>query len=95
MIKNGGLVSCLDATTGSLIYREKLGSAGPYISSPVLAGNRIYIASHRGILTVFETGDNLNILAQSDLNEKIMATPAIVDNKLYIRTADSLFAFGE
>lgn len=95
MIKNGGMVSCLDATTGSLIYREKLGSAGAYISSPVLAGNRIYIASRRGILTVFETGDNLNILAQSDLNEKIMATPAIVDNKLYIRTADALFAFGE
>ena len=95
MIKNGGLVSCLDATTGSLIYREKLGSSGPYISSPIVAGDKLYIASRGGILTVFEIGDSLKILAKSDLNEQIMATPAIVDNKLYIRTSDSLFAFGD
>ena len=95
MIKNGGLVSCLDATTGSLIYREKLGSSGPYISSPIIADDKLYIASQRGILTVFEIGDSLKILAKSDLNEQIMTTPAIVDNKLYIRTSDSLFAFGD
>ena len=49
----------------------------------------------KGIVTVFEAGDEPKILAQNDLDEKIMATPAVVDNKLYIRTAGSLYAFGE
>jgi outer membrane protein assembly factor BamB len=95
MIKNGGLVSCFDAASGRLLYREKLGAAGMYFSSPIAANGRIYIASLNGIVTVFEAGDELNKLAQNDLEEKIMATPAVVDNKLYIRTAGSLYAFGE
>ncbi len=94
MIKNGGIVTCLNAETGSLIYREKLGSAGPYISSPIIAGDKIYISSRRGIISVLEVSDSFNILSQYDLNENIMATPAIVDSKLYLRGSDFLYAFG-
>jgi outer membrane protein assembly factor BamB len=95
MIKNGGIISCFQAESGELLYKEKLGASGTYFSSPIAANGRIYIASRNGIVTVFEAGDELNILAHNDLNEKIMATPAVVDNKLYIRTAGSLYAFGE
>jgi len=95
MIKNGGIISCFHAESGELVYREKLGTGGMYFASPVAANGRIYIASLNGIVTVFEAGDELNILAQNDLDDKIMATPAAVDNKLYIRTAGSLYAFGE
>jgi len=95
MVKNGGVISCFNAENGQLLYQEKLGAPGTYFSSPVVANNRIYIASRNGIVTVFETGDQLNILAQNDLDEIIMATPAVVDNKLYIRTAGSLYAFGD
>ena len=66
-----------------------------YFSSLIGANGRIYAASLNGIITVLEAGDKLNIIAQNDLNDKIMATPAIVDSKLYIRTAGSLYAFGE
>lgn len=95
MIKNSGIISCFHAESGKLLYREKLGASGMYFSSPIAANGRIYIASGNGIVTVFEAGDELNKLAQNNLNEKIMATPAVVDNKLYIRTAGSLYAFGE
>jgi len=94
MIKNGGIVTCLNAETGSLIFREKLGSAGAYISSPVIAGEKIYIGSRNGIISILEVSDTFNVLSQYDLNEYIMATPAIVDNKLYIRGSDFLYAFG-
>lgn len=95
MIKSGGIISCFHAESGKLLFRERLGASGPYFSSPIAANGRIYIASRNGIVTVFEAGDKLNILAKNDLGDIITATPAVVDNKLYIRTAGSLYAFGE
>ncbi len=94
MVKNGGIASCLDAKTGALKYQDKLRSGGPYYSSPVVGDEKIYVASARGVVTVFAPGDDLHILAHNDLKERIMATPAIVDGKLYIRTEKHLYAFG-
>jgi len=94
MLKNGGIISCLVAKTGELKYQGKLGAGGPYYSSPVVGDGKIYVASRRGVVTVFEPGDDLNVLARNDLKEKIMATPAIVDGKIYVRTENHLYAFG-
>ncbi len=95
MIKNGGTVSCMDAETGKLLYRERLGAAGLYCSSPICADGRIYIVSGKGIITVFAAGDTLQILARNDLKEQIFSTPAVVENKLYVRTVKHMYAFGE
>jgi outer membrane protein assembly factor BamB len=95
MIKNGGIVSCMDAETGKLLYRERLGATGLYCSSPICANGRIYIASGKGVITVFAAGDTLQVLARNDLKEQIYSTPAVVDNKLYVRTAKHMYAFGE
>ena len=94
MVKNGGIVSCLEAKTGELKYQDKLRSGGPYYSSPVVGDGKIYISSARGVVTVFEPGDTLNVLARNDLKERIMATPAVVDGKIYVRTDNNLYSFG-
>jgi len=95
MIKNGGIISCFHAESGELLYQERLGASGAYFSSPIAANGRIYIASRNGIVTVFEAGDEMNKLSQIDMDEIIMATPAVVDNTLYVRTAETLYAFRE
>jgi outer membrane protein assembly factor BamB len=95
MIKNGGIVSCMDADSGKLLYRERLGTAGLYCSSPICADGRIYIASGNGVITVFKAGDTLQVLARNKLGEKVFATPAVVDNKLYVRTIENMYAFGK
>lgn len=95
MIRDGGIISCFDAENGRVLYRGKTGAAGAYFSSPVAARGRIYIASRNGIVTVIDAGDKMKILAQNNLGENITATPAVVDNKLYLRTAKSLYAFGK
>lgn len=95
MIKNGGIVSCMNAKSGELCYRERLGASGPYFSSPIAANGRIYIASLNGIITVFEAGEQLDILAKNDLDERICATPAIIGNTIFVRTTENLYAFGE
>ncbi len=74
---------------------ERLGVAGPYIASPVAANGRIYIPANKGVITVINATNELNILAKNDLNEKIYTTPAIVGNTIYIRTTAHLYAFGE
>lgn len=95
MIRDGGIISCFHSDNGKLLYRGKINASGAYFSSPIAAKARIYIASRNGIVTVFDAGENLNILAQNNLGELITATPAIVDNKIYLRTEKTLYAFGK
>lgn len=93
LVKDGGMMSCLDAKTGKVIYRKRLGATGIYYSSPVAAGKQIYAASRDGVVVVVEAGDKGEVLAKNDLGEAIVASPALVDGKLYIRTEGKLYAF--
>ena len=95
MIKNGGIITCVDAESGNVLYRERLGASGAYIASPILANGNIYIPSNNGVITVVKAGNQLEILAQNDLGEKIYSTPAVIGNTLYVRTMENLYAFGE
>jgi len=93
LVKNGGIVSCLDPKTGKSIYRERLGAAGPYYASPVAANGNIYAASEGGIVSVFKAGDAFTPVAECDLKERLTATPAIVGDTLFVRTEKHLYAF--
>ena len=94
MVKSGGIVSCFRAEEGELLYSERIGTAGAYFASPVAVNGKILFSSRSGVITVVEAGDQMKILAKNDLDEIIAATPAIVDNKIYLRTANTLYAFG-
>lgn len=93
LVKSGGIVICRDAKTGRTLYDERLGAPGGYYASPVAAGQRIYAASDRGTLVVFEAGDALKVLGRNELGEPILATPAAVNGTLYVRTEKKLYAF--
>lgn len=92
--QNGGLVFCRVAQTGELIYSERLGTAGSYYSSPVAAEHQIYIASAEGVVVVLDAGEKFKILATNKLDGAILATPALVDANIYVRTENQLYAFG-
>jgi outer membrane protein assembly factor BamB len=94
MVADGGLITCLEAKTGKLVYSSKLDAGGAYYSSPVYGDGKIYVGSARGIVTIFEAGRELKVLSSNDFKERIMATPAISDGKVYVRTAGGLYAFG-
>jgi len=95
MVTNGGIVSTMDAKTGKLLFRGRLGAGGPYYSSPVAAAGKVYFSSGEGVVTVIQEGDRLEVAARNDLGEPLYATPALVDSKIYIRTTAHLYAFGE
>jgi outer membrane protein assembly factor BamB len=95
-VKDGGMVSCYDARTGKSAYQqERLNALGNYYASPVAADGRVIVASLDGKVTVFAAGgDAPKILHQVDFKERIAATPALVENQLYLRTPTALYAFG-
>jgi outer membrane protein assembly factor BamB len=95
-VRNGGILTCLDAASGRVVYRERLGAPGPYYSSPIAAGGRLFIGSGDGALVVFAPGDALKVLARNELGEPIFATPAVsAEGILYVRTPSTLYAFAE
>ena len=95
-VKDGGLMSSLDVKTGEAFYaQERLGANGNYYASPVAADGRIYVASLPGKLSVIKSGGTKpEILHQADFGSRILATPALVGDRLYLRTASHLWAFG-
>ena len=95
MIKNGGILTCLDKSSGELAYRRRLQAAGPYYASLVAAGDLIYAASGDGVLSVFRAGEEFELVCSHDFAERIFATPAIVDGALYVRTDQALYAFSD
>jgi outer membrane protein assembly factor BamB len=95
-VKGGGFVTACDARTGQPIYQdERINAPDDYWSSAVAAAGRVYFASEKGIVTVMDaTANTPTILAQNNLNEQILATPALIDQTILIRTAKNLYSFG-
>lgn len=95
-VKNGGMFTCLDPKSGQPLYQEeRLGATGDYYASLMAADGRIYVASQRGVVTVVKAGDAFQVLSQTDLGEAVQASPAVIGDTLYLRTAGQLYAFRE
>jgi outer membrane protein assembly factor BamB len=78
-----------------LVYSGRLGASGYYYASPVAADDKVYIASEDGVVVVLDAGEKLKILAENKLDGAILATPALVDTHIYVRTENHLYAFGK
>jgi outer membrane protein assembly factor BamB len=93
--QDGGRLTCYNAKTGEKFFeQERLGADGDYYASPVAANGHIYLPSGKGRVSVIEAGDTLLVKARNELGEPIYATPAIADDKLYVRSQGHLWAFG-
>ncbi len=94
LIRNGGVLTCLDAATGKIIYRARVGATGAYFASPVAAEGRVYLASSEGVVTVISAeADELKMLANNELGEDVVATPAIEGSGIYVRSVRGVVGF--
>ena len=94
MVKDGGILTSLDAKTGRVVKQGRLSGTGKYFSSPVLGDGKIYLLSDRGELSVVSAEPKWRQIGQADFEEDVYATPAIADGRLYIRTVGHLYCFG-
>jgi len=89
---DSGVVTCLDAPTGEVLWRERIG--GNYFGSPVRVGERIYCIARDGTMIVLAASDQFKLLGRIDLEEPSNSTPAVADGVMYLRTASHLMAIG-
>ena len=93
LVRSGGILSCVRADTGDVIYRERLGASGQYSASPVIANDHVYFVSNKGVMTVVQCGEKFMVTHQADLGVSIAATPALDQHSLYLRAEEALLAF--
>jgi outer membrane protein assembly factor BamB len=95
VIRDGGIVSTFDPETGKVLREERLKDAiGEYWSQPVAGEGKIYFVSKEGKATVIRAGADWEKLSTGDLDEQVIATPAIAGGRIYIRTEGMLYCFG-
>ncbi len=95
-VTNGGIATCLNGADGKVLYRGRLEAPGAYFASLIAASGHIYFSSGEGIVTVVrDNPESLQVVARNELGEAIFATPALAGNRIYVRSASRLLAFGE
>ena len=87
-----GLVTCREGNTGQVIWRERLG--GKHSASPVYADGKIYFLNEKGRAAVIEAGPQFKKIAENELGEKCLASPAISGGRLFVRTETNLYCIG-
>ena len=96
IVKRGGISSSFDITKGDTLWKmSRIGNLGDYYSSPIAGDGKIYVTGENGFITVLAQGEKLEVLARNDMGEPCVATPAIADGRLYIRTREKLFCISE
>ncbi len=88
-ISDDGIALCIDASDGQIHYRERIG--GKFSASPIIAGENLYYTSEAGRTTVVRLGPEFEQVAENDLQERTLATMAIWNESLLIRTDDALY----
>lgn len=95
VLANNGTFDAYNLKTGEELYRQRLPTVGSgFSASPVAADGKIFLSNEDGEILVVAAGDKFNHLATNSLGELLMATPALSDGVMYVRSASSLFAIG-
>jgi outer membrane protein assembly factor BamB len=92
LVSEKGILTCRDATSGKELYKQRLGVEGTCYASPIVGDDKIYVASDGGTILVFKPGDQYQLCAKNAFDEGILATPALVDGTIYVRTRGHLYA---
>jgi outer membrane protein assembly factor BamB len=90
-VSRTGIMHCLEAVTGNIVYQGQRIENGTYSASPLLAGGKIYCINEDGTTTVVKAGPAFEILGTNKLEGLTLASPVAVDNQIFIRTSDYLY----
>jgi outer membrane protein assembly factor BamB len=95
VLANNGLLDAYNLKTGAEIYRQRLPQVGSgFSASPVAADNKIYLSNEDGEILVIAAGEKFSLVGTNSMGELLMATPALSDGVMYVRSSASVFAIG-
>ena len=93
LVKGGGINTVFDTKTGAPSRPpRRIGNPSDYYASPVAGDGKIYAAGESGVVLVLKDDAEYEVLAQNDMGESIVGTPAIADGKLFLRTRTKVMA---
>lgn len=91
-VSDAGIASCFDAKTGATHWNERLG--GGFSASPVFADGKIYFQNEEGFGYIVKASKTFELIAKNDLADRTLASPAVVDNSIILRSASFLWRIG-
>jgi outer membrane protein assembly factor BamB len=95
--KDNGLLTCYEARTGKQLYQQRINdkTSLALTASPVAADGKVYFTSEDGDIFVVKAGPTFELLATNPMGEVCMATPAITDGMIYVRTKGHVYGVAE
>lgn len=95
VLANNGLLDAYNLRTGEELYRQRLPLVGSgFSASPIASDGKLYLSNEDGEMLVIAAGQKFAHLATNSMGEMLMATPALSDGVMYVRSSVSLFAIG-
>jgi outer membrane protein assembly factor BamB len=95
LVKSGGFVNCFETGKCKRLWsQERTGNSSQVLASPVYGDGKIYVTGENGVIVVLAGGPEFKVLAKNDMGESCIATPAIADGRLFIRTRTTLVCVG-
>jgi outer membrane protein assembly factor BamB len=95
VLANNGVLDAYNLRTGDEVYRQRLPVIGSgFSASPVAADGKIYLSNEDGEILVIGAGATFRHIATNSMGELLMATPALSEGVMYVRSSASLFAVG-
>jgi outer membrane protein assembly factor BamB len=91
VLGDNGVLNCIEAATGKVMYQGQRIENGTYSASPLLADGKLFCTSEEGTTTVVKAGPQFERLSVNKLDSLTLASPVAVDNQIFIRTADHLY----
>lgn len=95
LVHDTGIMAVLDAETGKELYKARVGGVGhTFSASPLVVGDTLYFLDEEGTMVLVEPGAEYKEIGQNSLDEMTLASPAVADNSLFIRTETKLYRIG-
>lgn len=92
IVSDSGIAHCFDAKTGDIAWEERLKE---HHASLVSAEGQVIFINDFGTLRVIKPGKDYELTAESELKEKVFASPALSEGQIFIRTEKSLICLGK
>ena len=93
-LRDGGVMTCLDAKSGDVLWQQRLPARGNYFASPVAGDGKVYVVNDEGEVSVVAAKPVYELIATNSMGERTMASPAISGGHIFIRTDEHLYCVG-
>ncbi len=93
MANGAGIVTCVDGKTGERVWQERMNAI--FSASPVAGDGKVYFLAESGEMLVLAAGRKLNVLARNSVGERSLASAAVANGQIFIRTDDHLYCVGK